>query len=199
MTRSARIAMVMLLLTATACTGGGPSVKPPPATTPAAPAKVKYEALLTCAQVTQQVAGLPPFRTGNEKPSLSDLLTGCEFQRIPDWPRINLQASAWRNDPDSTYPPATGRGRGKARDAFDAPARPGSDPADDGAADVGVGEQAKWLTPKDTDSCTLMILDDNAVLTLQNKPADKPQPRSDECRGPLREFAKSFYASLQPR
>ena len=65
-------------------------------------------------------------------------------------------------------------------------AKSGAGPADDGTAeDVEVGEKAKWLTPKD--NCTLMILDVNAVLILECKPA----PRSQECRGPLREPRRS--------
>ncbi|WP_189155661.1 hypothetical protein [Lentzea pudingi] len=175
------------------------SIAPPTSTTPSTLVQAKYTALPTCRQVTDKVTGLPPLRSGNEKPSASDMLTGREFQRIPDWPRVNLQVSAWRDDVgDISYPASAGRGALKAREAYDAPSKPGSDPADDGTAeDVQVGEKAKWLTPKDNGSCTLMILDQNAVLHLEYKPADKPAPRSQECRGPLRELAKSFYNAVQ--
>jgi hypothetical protein len=194
---------VVLALSVAACTGGGtvigrPESMPiaPPTSTPV---QAKYKALPTCRQVTDKVTGLPPFRSGNEKPSASDMLTGCEFQRIPDWPRVNLQVSAWRDDVgDISYPAGAGRGGLKAREAYGASSKPGSDPADDGTAeDVQVGEKAKWLTPKDNGSCTLMILDENAVPSLEYKPADKPAPRSQECRGPLRELAKSFYEAVQ--
>ncbi|HUQ57281.1 hypothetical protein [Lentzea sp.] len=78
--------------------------------------------------------------------------------------------------------------------------RPIADPADDGAAeDVKVGEKAKWPTPKDGGGCTLMILDVNAVLIFESKPSYKPAPRSEPCRGPLRELAKSFYDAVRTR
>ncbi|MFD5829053.1 hypothetical protein [Lentzea sp. NPDC060358] len=199
--------MTALVLSAAACTGGGAvigtprgasAVSPVSVTTPALLA-AKYTALPTCREVTQRVTGLPPFRFGNERPSASDMLTGCEFQRIPDWPRVNLKASAWRDENgDISSPAGEGRGALRAREAYDVTSRPGADPADDGTAgDVAVGEKAKWLTPKDRDNCTLMILDVNAVLILEYKPADKPEPRSPECRDPLRGLAKSFYDAVQ--
>jgi hypothetical protein len=201
------VGVAVLALSAAACTGGdavsgrpqGISITPPTSATSPAPARAKYTALPTCRQVTQRVPGLPPFRSGNETPSASDMLTGCEFQRIPDWPRVNLKVSAWRDEKsDVSGPAGPGRGAIKAREAYDVTAKPGADPADDGEADeVTVGEKAKWLTPKDRDSCMLIILDVNAVLILDNKPADKPAPRSEECRGPLRELAKSFYDAVQ--
>ncbi|WP_191300197.1 hypothetical protein [Lentzea cavernae] len=208
MNRSAGIVgAVVFALSVTACTGGGTvtgrpesmSIAPPTSTTTSTLMQAKYKALPTCQQVADKVTGLPPFRSGNEKPSASDMLTGCEFQRIPDWPRVNLQVSAWRDDVgDISYPAGAGRGALKAREAYDALSKPGSDPADDGTAeDVRVGEKAKWLTPKDNGSCTLMILDQNAVLLLEYKPADKTAPRSLECREPLRELAKSFYDVVQ--
>ncbi|WP_157529564.1 hypothetical protein [Nocardia sp. NRRL S-836] len=199
--------MAVLALSAAACTGDGAgsgsskstSIVPPPSTTSSASAHAKYTALPTCREVTQRMPGLPPFRSGNEKPLVSDLLAACEFQRIPDWPRVNLKVSAWRDENgDISFPAGPGRGALKAREAYDVTSKPGADPADDGAAeDVEVGEKAKWLTPKDKGSCTLVILDANAVLVIENKPADKPEPRSQECRGPLRELAKSFYDAVR--
>ena len=201
------VGVAVLALSAAACTGGdavrgkpqGMSSTSPTSATSPAPVRAKYTALPTCRQVTQRVTGLPPFRSGNEDPSVSDMLTGCEFQRIPDWPRVNLQVSAWQDGKsDISGPAGPGRGALKAREVYDVTSKPGADPADDGAAgDVEVGEKAKWLTPKDKDSCMLIILDVNAVLILENKPADKPAPRSQECRGPLRELAKSFYDAVQ--
>jgi hypothetical protein len=186
--------VAVLALSVAACTGGdvvtgrpeGTSITPPTSATSLAPAE--YTALPTCRQVTQRVPGLPPFRSGNEDPSVSDMLTGCEYQRIPDWPRVNLQVSAWRDEKsDVSGPAGPGRGALKAREVYDVTSKPIADPTDDGAAeDVEVGEKAKWLTPKDRGSCTLMIFDVNAVLILENKPADKPAPRSEACRGPLR-------------
>ncbi len=195
----------MLALSAAACTGGGAvtgkaegmSIARPTSATSLAPAK--YRALPTCRDVTQRVPGLPPFRSGDESPTASYMLTGCEFQRIPDWPRVNLQVSAWRDEfGDVSSPARAGRGAIKAREAYDVTAKPGSDPTDDGAAeDVEVGEKAKWLMPEDKGSCVLMILDVNAVLLLEHKHADRPAPRSQACRGPVRELAKSFYDAVQ--
>lgn len=191
MSRTARIVGVVLLaLNATACgvgvVGGVPetlSITPPPLTTPSPAAEAKYRSLPTCRQVAQKTPGLPPFRSGSEQPSASDMFTGCEFQRIPDWPRVNLDVSAWRDE-------------AKARERFDS----FSGPVDDGTADdVRVGEKAKWQTPKDNDSCYLIILDENAVLWLQYKPSYEPSPRSEECRGPLRELVRSFHAAVQPQ
>ena len=61
-----------------------------------------------------------------------------------------------------------------------------------------VGEPAKWQNAKDGDSCYLIILDANVVLMLQHKPYDKPNPKSEECRGRLKELARTFYAAVQP-
>jgi hypothetical protein len=57
---------------------------------------------------------------------------------------------------------------------------------------------AKWQNAKDNDSCYLIILDANAVLLLNNKPFDKTNPRSEACRGRLKELAGTFYAAVQP-
>lgn len=187
MDRPVKIAGVLLLaLGAGAC--GGTDVRPieqPTFTTPTIPAGAKYQAVPTCKQIEQKVQGLPKFRFGNENPSpFVDMFTGCEFQKIPDFPLVGLDISVWRDEP----------GRTKARERF----AESSDPADDGPADVGVGEQAKWQNAKDGDSCYLIILDANAVLLLQHKPSDKPIPKSDECRGRLKELAGTFYAAVQP-
>ena len=151
--RSAGVALLALSLAA--CAGGGAaggrpqgiSITPPTSATSPAHARAKYTALPTCRQVTQRVPGLPPFRSGNEDPSVSDMLTGCEFQRIPDWPRVNLQVSAWRDEKsDISGPAGPGRGALKAREVYDVTSKPGADPADDGAAeDVEVGEEAGRL------------------------------------------------------
>ena len=187
MNRSVKIAGVLLFaLSAGAC--GGTNVRPieqPTFTTPTTPAAAKYKAVPTCEQIEQKVPGLPKFRWGNESPSpFVDMFTGCEFQNIPDFPRIGLDISVWRDEP----------GRAKARQRFD----DFTDPVDDGPADVGVGEQAKWQNAKDNDSCYLIILDANAVLLLNNKPSDKTNPRSEECRSRLKELATAFYAAVQP-
>lgn len=150
--------------------------------------------------MTQKVSGLPPFQTGNEKPSLSDLHIGCEYQRIPDWPFVQLTAWAWRNDPaDGNYPADVGKGKILARQAYDV-SNPDALLADVGPAeDVQVGEKAKWRTTKERDSCFLMTLDQNVVLQLQYQSADEPNALSEACRGPLRELAKSFYDAVQPQ
>lgn len=187
MNRSVKIAGVLLLaLSAGAC--GRTDVRPieqPTFTTPTTPAPAKYVAVPTCKQIEQKVQGLPKLRSGNENPSpFVDMYTGCEFQKIPDYPRIGLAISVWRDEP----------GKDKARERFD----DSTDPADDGPADVGVGEQAKWQNAKDNDSCSLVILDANAVLMLDHKPSDKLNPKSEECRGRLKELARTFYAVVQP-
>lgn len=187
MNRSVKIAGVLLLaLSAGAC--GRTDVRPieqPTFTTPTTPAPAKYVAVPTCKQIEQEVRGLPKLRSGNENPSpFVDMYTGCEFQKIPDYPRIGLAISVWRDEP----------GKDKARERFD----DSTDPADDGPADVGVGERAKWQNAKDNDSCSLIILDANAVLMLDHKPSDKLNPKSEECRGRLQELARTFYAVVQP-
>ncbi|MFD9704862.1 hypothetical protein [Lentzea sp. NPDC059081] len=124
---------LMLVVGAGACAGPVKNPAGHPAlefATAATPVPAKYTAVPTCRQIEQRVPGLPRFRFGNEDaPPYIDLFTGCEFQKIPDYPRIGLEVSVWTG----------GSGRTRARERFAA----SSDPVDDGAADVGVGDQAK--------------------------------------------------------
>ncbi|MFD9704863.1 hypothetical protein [Lentzea sp. NPDC059081] len=50
----------------------------------------------------------------------------------------------------------------------------------------------------DRDNCSLVVLDANAVLVLRNKSADRMNPRSEECRGRLKELAPVFFAAVRP-
>lgn len=182
------------------------SIPPPTFTTPPAPPKEKYVGdVPDCEQLRRQIPGLPPLRSGNNKPDRStDLSLYCDFRELGVRPYVSLEMTAWRNDlaksqydsGGSRIPPEVGRGRGLARDRF----ANFSNLADDGPVDdLGVGEKAKWQRPSNDESCYLIILDENAVFLLRYEGVGKPSSRSDECRGPLRALAKPFYEALQPK
>ncbi|KAA5836136.1 hypothetical protein ABT337_13810 [Saccharopolyspora hirsuta] len=74
-----------------------------------------------------------------------------------------------------------------------------SDVEEDSSA--GIGSESRWAHFVESGGCTLEILDENAVMdtAYYDPSAGDVDPRSEGCREGAREFARKFYAAVQPR
>ncbi|MCO1574585.1 hypothetical protein M8C13_02285 [Crossiella sp. SN42] len=194
--------LVVLCLGAAACGGRPmPELTWTASTTPsAAAAQDKYvEVFPGCQEIAGKVPGLPPLLKGSDVPAGADRDVRCEFAPPPTGPFVTVQLFSWHSDPnDPRYRADVGRGRHLARERF----ATNTDPADDGVIpDLGFGEQAKWQRPGNGDGCYLTVLDANAVFLLQYSilGGTRLDPKSEQCRGPLRALAKPVYDAVQPR
>jgi hypothetical protein len=160
-------------------------------TPPPAPA-VKYvtSGLKSCPEIRQKLdVALPPALPEDNQRGPGSAERICAFRS--DESVVVLSIRYWETTEDITgVHPGVERAekdfleRGRTRDQ------------DSG---VGLGSDARWRD-NDTTGCTLEILDDNAVLTAHSgSRTSTTDGRNEQCRGPVRELARQFYAAVQPQ
>ncbi|MFI9816846.1 hypothetical protein [Saccharothrix variisporea] len=202
-TRSARTrSAIGVTAAAVVLAGCGGGVEPVPvpvstsrssttSTTPP-PAPVKYAAagLKSCPEIQQRLqVALPPLLPDTDQQGFGSASKVCTFRS--DESVVVLSIQYWETTKDITgvHPGAQRAeqdfvGRGSARDKD---------------SSVDLGSDARWRD-NDTTGCTLEILDDNAVLIAHSgSRTSLADGRNEQCRGPVRELARQFYAAVQPR
>ncbi|GGU49765.1 hypothetical protein [Lentzea flava] len=166
-----------------------PETAPPTTAAKASAEPEKYTGKTGCRYLAQRVPGLPALLQ-DSVPGAADQDVLCEFgDPAKGGPFVEVTFSTWKNDPADP-----GRGRQRARERFAST----SNFADDGEADVRLGEKAKWQH-RGT-GCQLAVLDENAVLQIRYDVFGGAglDPSSEQCRTPLRDLAKPIYDAVQP-
>ncbi|MGO1053031.1 hypothetical protein [Crossiella sp. CA198] len=196
---------MLVSLVATACGGGRDlgslsSLSVTPSVSPSATvAQDKYVAMFpNCQELARKVPNLPPVRYNKDVSAGGYRGVSCEFATPPTGSSVSVELTSWQSVPnDPRLPPDVISGQRAAQDRF----TKDTDLVTDGAVrDLGFGEQAKWQRPSNDDGCYLTILDGNAVLRFRYRAGETPlDPKSEQCRGPLRKLAKSLYDAVQPR
>jgi hypothetical protein len=154
------------------------------------PAPVKYSAagLKSCPEIQQKLSGTlpPPMPEDNQQgPKWSERI--CAFR--DDDSLVVLSIQYWETTED-----ITGAHPGAERAKKDFAERGQSREKD---SSVNLGSDARWRD-NDTAGCTLEILDENAVVVAHNgNRKTLVDGKNEQCRGPVRELAKQFYAAVQ--
>ncbi|GAA2843183.1 hypothetical protein [Crossiella cryophila] len=199
------MSLLLLGLGAAACggerdLGSLSSLSVTPSVSPSATvAQDKYVAMFpNCQELARKVPNLPPLRYNKDVSAGGYRGVSCEFATPPTGSSVSVELTSWQSVPnDPRLPPEVISGQRAARDRF----TNDTDLVNDGAAqDLRLGEQVKWQRPSNNDSCYLTILDGNAVLRFRYSilGGTRLDPKSEQCRGPLRELAKSLYDAVQP-
>ncbi|MDA3646047.1 hypothetical protein LZ318_05700 [Saccharopolyspora indica] len=171
--------------------GGGDEEPSIPAEASLGPVKHVFADFPSCREIQQRVPGLDLVEGSQDEEKGSSRT--CHFNPAESGSIfIGLEVSLYggREDADGFQ-----SGAERARAFFTKSAI--SDAERDGSVDFGA--EAHW-TRFIEDTCTLEVLDENAVITAtyHNPRARDKDPRSSECRDGARDVARKFYAAVQP-
>lgn len=198
-THRVHIRPVVVLVAATLVLAGGCSVKPvqtptfssSTTTTTPPPEPVKYSVgnWKGCQEARQQLSdNLPPALPDDKQDGPKWSTRVCPFRN--DDSVVVLSIQYWETTED-----ITGIQPGAERAKKDFLDRGAAREKDTG---VTVGSDARWKR-EDSNGCTIEILDENAIVSAGSSNNKVPTPGNNEqCRGPVRELAKQFFAAVQP-
>jgi len=156
-------------------------------TGPAKPMKYLPAALKTCLDINQEVGGeLAPDRPDeNIKLGTNSSAQGCYFKAGES--TILFSVRSWENTDNAA---GIKSGTDYAEEYFTERTKAWEQ---DGG--VKLGSDARWRTANPA-ACALEILDENGVMIVGH--AAGTAIDQEQCRGSVREFAKKFFAAVQP-
>ncbi len=156
-------------------------------TAPAKPMKYLPAALKTCLDIKQEVGGdlPPPQPDENQRLGTNSSSRACTFKAGES--TIVFSVRSWENTDNAA---GIRSGTDYAEEYFTE--RTKSWEQDSG---VELGTDARWRA-NSTAACSLEILDENGVVIVTR--ADGTTIDQEQCRGSVREFAKKFFAAVQP-
>ncbi|WP_143060838.1 hypothetical protein [Saccharopolyspora shandongensis] len=172
------------------------TINPPrPSGPPPGPVKYAFAAFKSCQEIQQAVPDLPPPLRPQRGEELGRFSQTCTFTTSKDdgSPFIAFRVELFENRQDDF---GFHSGAELAKTGFSVSVSPG----DEKDGRVGIGSEAQWADPGAGVSCSIEVLDENAVMiTSYNSGAGHDDPRSEQCREGAREVAKKIYAAVQPR
>jgi hypothetical protein len=161
-------------------------------TPPPPPVKYSTADWKGCSEVRQKLIGdLPPPLPEDKQEGPKWSTRKCPFR--DDDSLVVLSIQYWETTEDITgVHPAAERARkhflesnrGRERDRR-----------------IELGSDVRWRSSDKADTgCTLEILDENAIMTAHSGSRNSlTDASSEQCREPVRELAKQFYAAAQPQ
>jgi hypothetical protein len=192
---------IAVLATACVVLAGGCNVKPiqpiqtptfsPSTTSTTPPPPVKYSATgwKGCSDIQEKLSDLPPLRREDKPEGFKWSGRSCNFKSGDSSIVLYIQYWETTEDINGVHP-----GAERAKKDFREPENAGEKDSS-----VHLGSDVRWK-PDDTTGCTLEILDENAVVSADSGNGKfVTDGNIEQCRGPVRELARQFYAAVQPQ
>ncbi|MGW1680467.1 hypothetical protein [Saccharopolyspora sp. NPDC002376] len=175
---------------------GTTAINPPrPSGPPPGPVKYAFASFKTCQEIQQEIPGLPP----SLDPQRSDgsdpyrFSQACTFtENKDDGPLIGFRVELWENRQDE-FGSYSGADLAKSGSGADVPLGGEWD------SSVGIGSEARWTAPGSSDSCELLVRDENALMiTYYDHRIGDNDSQTEQCRAGARDVARRIFAAVQP-
>jgi hypothetical protein len=166
------------------------SAETPPSGLSSGPVKYAFATFKSCSEIQQKVPNLPSPLAPQRSADSARLSQNCTFSASTT--HIIFEVELYENLQDASGPV-------RAMTDYNAPLL-----GMEKDSSVSIGSDARWADLEAGGSCTLEILDENAVISFNYYNSSKeaqedPASRSEKCREGAREVAKQIYAAVQPQ